>query len=234
MTKSFCVIFAACVFALAPEATGAAGGNRLSQEVYRGFFQTVFGLEYGGHADAHRVKRFATKVRFHVSDRSGRNRLPVARAFLKSLPQRIKHFRGTEVRDQANANFRLLIVRKADFAAVVRRELKADAIAMNARCLVGVNTQNGRIQRSTAIIVGDDDFLFPRCLVEEVLQGLGPMNDDPALTKSVFNDTSRHTTFTAFDQAILNVLYHPAIKPGMSGAEVHRAMPRALKDLGYR
>ena len=119
----------------------------------------------------------------------------------------------------------MILVAARDFSAVVKSELKADAVAMNARCLVGVSTVGGRIERSTAIIVADDDFLFDRCLVEEVLQGLGPMNDDTSLTESVFNDESRHREFTDFDRAVMNVLYHPAIRPGMSGTEVHRALP---------
>jgi hypothetical protein len=104
---------------------------------------------------------------------------------------------------------------------------------MNARCLVGVSTLAGRIKRSTAVIVADDDFLFARCLVEEVLQGLGPMNDDESLARSVFNDTSRHAHFTDFDEALMNVLYHPLIRPGMRGSEVHKALPKVLHDLGY-
>lgn len=216
-----------------PAATSASPPGVDPEELTAGFFETVFGLEHGQHADADRVKRFSTTVRFHVSDRSGRGRTDAARRFLHSLPQRIRHFSGVEVTHPEMANFRILIVRSADFAKVVARELKADAVAMGARCLVGVTTERGQIDHSVAIIVGDDDYLFSRCLVEEVLQGLGPMNDNDSLGKSVFNDTSHHTKFTAFDQAILNVLYHPAIRPGMTTAEANRALPYALRDLGY-
>ena len=81
-----------------------------------------------------------------------------------------------------------------------------------------VSFQVGKgIKRSAAVIVSDEgEFLFKRCLVEELLQGLGPMNDDEDLIHSVFNDSSRHSRFTVFDQIILNMLYDPRIKPGMS------------------
>lgn len=200
----------------------------------QGFFRTVFGLEYGGtQSDSYRVKRYVGLVKFHVEDRSGAGRARKTRAFLASLPDEIAHFRSIIVDRQDAANFRVILVKQDDFSRVVQRELKADAIAMNARCLVGVSTLEGRIQRSTAVIVADDDFLFERCLVEEVLQGLGPMNDDRTLTQSVFNDESKHRDFTAFDRALMNVLYHPLIRPGMSGVDVNRALPRVLSDLGY-
>ncbi|MEM7694855.1 MAG: DUF2927 domain-containing protein [Pseudomonadota bacterium] len=230
------VIVAVLSFVVASAAVlMAQASDRLpAQAVKSGFFRTVFGLEYGAHADAHRVKRFVGPVRFHVSDRSGFSRGAAAEAFVRALPKRIHFLRAGLVAQPAEANFRLIIVRRADFAGVVERELKADALAMNARCLVGVVTDRGRIVQSVAVIIGDDDYLFERCLVEETLQGLGPMNDDPSLYASVFNDTSRHTTFTAFDAALLNVLYHPAIAPGMSRIEAARALPAALRDLGHR
>lgn len=216
--------------AVAPTARPAVDGN----DLVRGFFLTVFGLEYGVHVDAYRVKRWTGEVRFHVTDLSGRAREGTARAFLSALPQRIEHLRSRVVDDPNAANFDVFFVRDVDFGAVVAKELKADAIAMGARCLVGVTTRNGRIERSTAVIVADDDYLFSRCLVEEVLQGLGPMNDDDRLPASVFNDTSRHTTLTEFDRALMNVLYHPLIRPGMTGSEVHQTLPAVLRDLGYR
>ncbi|WMS44116.1 DUF2927 domain-containing protein [Acuticoccus sp. MNP-M23] len=232
MLKSFIAALILCI-ASAGSATPGEMRTSTAREISRGFFDTVFGLEYGGHVDAQRVKRFVTPVRFHVADLSGQARMPAAKAFLDSLPRRIGNFRSTRVARVRDANFRVLIVRAEDFATVVSRELRADAVAMNARCLVGVTTDRGRIKSSVAVIIGDDDYLFSRCLVEEVLQGLGPMNDNPGLSQSVFNDTSHHTTFTAFDEAILNVLYHPSIHPGMTGTEAHRALPRALADLGY-
>ena len=232
MLKSFIAALIVCIASVGPATTGEPA-SATARDISRGFFDTVFGLEYGTHIDAHRVKRFATPVRFHVADLSGRSRLPAARAFLNSLPQRIDNFSSTQVDRVRDANFRVIIVRADDFATVVSRELRADAVAMNARCLVGVTTDRGRIKSSVAVIIGDDDYLFSRCLVEEVLQGLGPMNDNPTLAESVFNDTSQHTTFTAFDEAILNVLYHPSIHPGMTGSEAHRALPRALAELGY-
>ncbi|ORE94489.1 hypothetical protein ATO13_10456 [Stappia sp. 22II-S9-Z10] len=225
-----------CISAMAMVVTvgsqPSAGEGVDSTALKDAFFKTVFGLEYGGHTDAFRVKRFVDEVRFYVDDRSGLGREIEARTFLNRLPRRISGLKAVVTERRSRANFRVILVRQDNFGDVVSTELKADALAMNAQCLVGVTTVNGKIQHSTAVIVADDDFLFQRCLVEEVLQGLGPMNDDDSLTESVFNDQSRHATFTKFDQALMNILYHPAIKPGMTGVEAHQTLPFVFADLG--
>lgn len=214
--------------------SSAANETVDAAELRRAFYSTVFGLEYGAdHPDAHRVKRYTGTVAFHVDDRSRADRLAAAHHFLGSLPQRIAHLKAVRVLRPESADFRVILVRQSDFATTVARELRADARAMNARCLVGVSTEGGRIRRSTAVIVADDDYLFSRCLVEEVLQGLGPMNDDASLSLSVFNDRSRLSHFTAFDEALLNVLYHPLVRPGMTGTEVGRVLPQVFRELGY-
>lgn len=212
----------------------APAGATTSEQLSRAFFRVVFGLEYDGqHVDAQRVKKYVRPVRFHVTDLSSTQRAAEVERFLHALPHMIRNFRATVVRQSSLANFRVLLVDRADFQAVVERQMQADAVAMGARCLVGVTTDDGKITTSTAVIIADDDYLFRRCMVEEVLQGLGPMNDDSALAESVFNDTSKHADFTPFDQALLNMLYHPAIRPGMTGTQVQRALPAVMQDLGY-
>jgi hypothetical protein len=234
MHRLFVILLLQCAAGGTALAAGQQGAAPVDPErITHAFFRTVFGLEYGSHVDAHRVKRYTGPVRFHVADHTGGLRKADARAFLETLPHRVRHLDARVVDEPHEANFRVVLVPEARFAEMVASELKADALAMNARCLVGVSTLEGRIRRSTAVIVADDDFLFARCLVEEVLQGLGPMNDDESLSESVFNDTSRHAHFTAFDEALMNVLYHPLIRPGMSGSEAHKALPKVLHDLGY-
>lgn len=232
MHKILTIVCIVAVALMAGRGASSAGDEVDPQLLRQAFFKTVFGLEYGGHADAYRVKRFSSEVRFYVDDRSGLSRDHEARRFLQRLPQRIGHLRAAVVDRPSRSNFQVILVRERDFSTVVSRELQADSLAMNARCLVGVTTVNGRIQRSTAVIVADDDFLFARCLVEEVLQGLGPMNDDDSLADSVFNDQSRHATFTKFDQALMNVLYHPMIRPGMTDTEAQSTLPYVFADLG--
>ncbi|MDJ0930173.1 DUF2927 domain-containing protein [Breoghania sp.] len=67
-------------------------------------------------------------------------------------------------------------------------------------------------------------------MVEETLQGLGPMNDNDRLVHSVFNDTSEHDTFTRFDRMIMNMLYDPRIKPGMTARKMKPLLPSVIRE----
>ena len=81
--------------------------------------------------------------------------------------------------------------------------------------------------RSDVILVADaGDFIFYDCVYEELLQALGPINDDSTVPWTMFNDNVQMGFFGVYDQYILNILYHPRIRPGMTRAEVRGAAAR--------
>ncbi|GMG83364.1 DUF2927 domain-containing protein [Paralimibaculum aggregatum] len=58
-----------------------------------------------------------------------------------------------------------------------------------------------------------------RCLLEEIAQGLGPLNDLYGLGPSVFNDDFGHVWPTRLDLLMLRVLYAPEMATGLSRSE---------------
>lgn len=69
------------------------------------------------------------------------------------------------------------------------------------------------------------------CLHEELAQAIGPLNDLYRLPDSVFNDDNFHTVLTGFDMLVLRVHYDPALRPGMTRAEVAARLPAILARL---
>jgi len=93
----------------------------------------------------------------------------------------------------------------------------------------------GRISKSDALIVIDEGKeLFSRCMTEEILQGLGPLKDDPSLKHSMFNDTSKFTSFRRFDRLLLNILYDKRIRPGASQSRVQNILPVVTRSVQKR
>ncbi len=220
-------------------ACAAAPGRAFSDaELIDGFERTVFGSEYPSWGwQAFMVKKFAGQVRFHIDDRSAARRGGEAAAFVRSLPRLIRGLDGIIVGDPRDANFRIFVVDRADYRAVVANEIydRPSSAFAPGKCLVRVVSGRSGIARSDAVIVADEgEFLFRRCMAEEILQGLGPVNDDVTLAGSVFNDTSRHAAFTPFDRRILNMLYHPAIRPGMTKVEARRVLPQVAAEVRAR
>ncbi|MGH6923898.1 MAG: DUF2927 domain-containing protein [Propylenella sp.] len=207
-------------------------------ELIDGFMRTVFGSEYPTWgAQASMVKRFTGPVRVYIDDRSSARRGGEVAAFVRTLPRLIAGIRVFVVSDPSAANFRVFVLDRADYRPVVSREVYGRTTSTYApgKCLVRVVSSSSGISRSDAAIVADEgEFLFRRCLVEELLQGLGPVNDDPALAESVFNDRSEHSSFTRFDRHILNMLYHPLVRPGMSSDQVRQVLPAVAADVRAR
>ena len=220
---------------LCPSVHPASAQDRFSDPaLLYGFYRTVFGLEHanGGHG-ADVVKKFAGPVLLYVDDRSGTGKGASVERFVRSVDGAVAGLDLRIVPRALDANFTVYVVRRADYADTIRRDIYASQNApILGRCMVRVLTELSGITRAQAVIVADEgEFLFQRCMVEEILQGLGPLNDDPTLAASVFNDGSPHAAFMLHDRYILNMLYHPRIVPGMTRGDVDRVINAVLEDV---
>ena len=200
-----------------------------------GFYKTVFGAEIRAlswGSQTNRVKKYVTPVKIWIDNRARLNRLKTVRRFVRTLPRKIPGLQIRFARTPKEANFKVYIVDSKDYVPTVRREVFGNEdMHVPGQCIVRVLSRRSGILRSDAVIVSDQGLsLFRRCMVEEILQGLGPLNDDASLEHSVFNDTSTYDHFTRYDRLIMNMLYNPAVKPGMTRRQVQRLTPRLLKD----
>jgi hypothetical protein len=89
-------------------------------------------------------------------------------------------------------------------------------------CLVYAQSDGAShvIQRAFAVIPSEHpDLLRLSCLHEEIAQGLGLTNDSRRARPSIFNDDEEFALLTRQDELMLAILYHPALRPGMTEAE---------------
>jgi hypothetical protein len=204
-------------------------------ELIDGFERTVFGSEYASFGWQSRlVKKFTGPIRFYVDDRSNAGRGGEIVAFIETLPELIAGLEVKIVGNAGSANYRVFVLDRADYRQVITSEVydRPTSTFAPGRCLVRVVSSMSGISRTDAVIVADEgDFLFRRCMVEEILQGLGPVNDDRSLIESVFNDQSLNAEFTLFDRHILNMLYDPRVEPGMTKLEAGRVLPDVAADV---
>lgn len=68
------------------------------------------------------------------------------------------------------------------------------------------------------------------CLVQEVTQVLGPMNDLALTSDSVFSDSGRQVALTARDRLLIRMLYDARLKPGMGWTEAEPLAREALAE----
>jgi hypothetical protein len=61
-----------------------------------------------------------------------------------------------------------------------------------------------------------------------LLQALGLVNDDSSVPWTMFNDAVQMGFFDVYDEYLVNILYDPRIRPGMTKRELDRVLPEVL------
>ncbi|MBS0125590.1 DUF2927 domain-containing protein [Thetidibacter halocola] len=101
-----------------------------------------------------------------------------------------------------------------------------DNLPREIHCLVIAFSETpGGYEYGTAIALiraEHPELLRRSCIHEEIAQGMGLGNDDPRARPSIFNDDDEFALLTRHDEMLLEILYDPRLRPGMSASE---AMP---------
>ena len=137
--------------------------------------------------------------------------------------------------DRREANFVVRLVGDRNLAQTIRALYGKDRAkriqqSLSPQCLSGIGKdERFRIRRAEAILPVDaGDFTFYDCAYEELLQALGAINDDSSVPWTMFNDDVQMGFFDVYDQYLLNILYDPRIRPGMTKDEVDALLPEVL------
>ena len=92
-----------------------------------------------------------------------------------------------------------------------------------------------RIDRQTEMSIFIPDTVEPykvrECLLEEVIQALGPANDLYGVAFTIFNDDNAHSWPTRLDYLMLQILYRPEMPSGLSREETRRRALALLNEL---
>ena len=74
-------------------------------------------------------------------------------------------------------------------------------------------------------------MLRKSCFHEELAQGLGLSNDSPTARPSIFNDDEEFALLTRHDELLLQILYDPRLRPGMTEAEARPVVLQIAREL---
>ncbi len=69
------------------------------------------------------------------------------------------------------------------------------------------------------------------CIIEEMTQSLGLLNDDSRARPSIFNDDGAYQALTTHDELLLRILYDPRIRSGMRRRSVVPLAEQVLAEL---
>ena len=206
-------------------------------EIVEGFLKTAFGAEYHLAGRVDRIRKFDEPVRvFADGDRADR-KTQLAKV-VADIGKHVQHLDIAMIDTSEAANVRVKLVRDRDlfrtltsfYGAEKAREIRS---SLDPQCLSGFRkNDNFEIEHSDVnLTVDNGDFTFLDCAYEELLQSLGPINDTASVPWTMFNDNVSMGYFDVYDQYILNLLYDPRIKAGMTVVEVKAVLPAVLTDV---
>jgi hypothetical protein len=205
-------------------------------EIVEGFLKTSFGAEFQLAGRVDRIRKYVAPVRVFADGNRADRKTQLAQV-VADIAKRVQHLDIAMAASAADANITVKLVRDRDLTRTIAkdygneraREIKT---SLDPQCLSGFRKNEAyEIERSNVILTVDNgDFVFFDCAYEELLQALGPINDTSSVPWTMFNDKVSMGFFDVYDQYILNLLYDPRIKPGMTVDEVKAVLPAALAD----
>lgn len=207
-------------------------------EIISGFLKTAFGAEYHLAGRVDRIRKYEKPIRVFIDAANRPDRRTQIVAVVTDIALRVQHLdiAVTETRDDANVV--VTMVRDRDlfrtmtslYGSDKAREIRS---SLDPQCLSGFRkNDNFEILNSDVLLTVDNgDFTFFDCAYEELLQSLGPINDTNAVQWTMFNDNVQMGFFDIYDQYIMNILYDPRIRAGMTVSEVREVLPDVLTSV---
>jgi hypothetical protein len=214
------------------------------EELIRGFLGTVFGSETfrRGQQDADtlsEVKKFNGRVTVNIFNRAEVDHSAEVANFLRVLDASVEGLRVRLVEDPDKAEMVVFLVDRADYRRTIRgtmpegfdtRFLESNACS----AVTGGRRETGLERAFDFIVANEGSRNLRHCMIEEIIQSLGPVNDDVALRHSIFNDDSNLSGFGIFDWFVLNMLYDKRVRVGMTAEEVVGVLPAVIRDARRR
>jgi hypothetical protein len=207
-------------------------------EIRAGFFRTAFGAELRIAGRSDRIRKYDVPIRVFIDNRGKPDRRSQMASVIADIGARVQHLDIAPTQNRADANVVVTLVRDRDLASTIakmygRERSRQIQRKLGPQCLSGFRKdETFRITQSSVILVVDaGDFIFYDCAYEELLQALGPINDTDAVPWTMFNDKVHKGFFDVYDQHLLNILYDPRIRPGMTIEEVKTLMPDVLPEV---
>jgi hypothetical protein len=211
--------------------------NFTDAEIIEGFFKTSFGAEFQLAGRVDRIRKYDVPVRVFADGSRADRKAQLARV-VADIGRRVQHLDIAMAGKAEDANITVQLVRDRDLTRTIAKDYGGDRAkeikaSLDPQCLSGFRkNENYEIIHSDVILTVDNgDFVFFDCAYEELLQALGPINDTSSVPWTMFNDQVSMGYFDVYDQYILNLLYDPRIRPGMTVEEVRAVLPEALADV---
>ncbi len=219
----------------------------------RNFEKIAFFNEYNstfsGRGGASPLRRWAAPVRMDVI--FGESVPPSQRTsdmgHIRSYAARLGRVTNHPVSMSKRANFIVVIAGEDDRGEALAQaaaripgisassltplnNLRSDTYCVVAAYAAGSGT-NTYTAALAVIRTENPSLLRLSCIHEELAQGMGLANDSPSARPSIFNDDDEFALLTRHDELLLQMLYDPRLKVGMSADQARPTVQKIAAEL---
>ncbi|MGP1395393.1 MAG: DUF2927 domain-containing protein [Inquilinaceae bacterium] len=195
-----------------------------------------------------RLGRFEDEVRFHFIF-SDQDRFTTFMPDLSAVIDDLIDLTGRPMDvDNERPNFVVMMDRRDVHVDLANRLLERDGrtdliahgfveLASRATCagwLTNDPLGSGRIDSAIVYLPDDlNDEDMRRCIVQEIAQSFGLINDVADPDGTVFSSGSRRTTLSETDRKLIQILYDDRLHSGMTRAEAMPIVRRIIAEKGW-
>jgi hypothetical protein len=208
-------------------------------ELMRGFLALSFGSDLRIGARPRGIRRFDHPIRAAVIAGGSVDRAAAMRRVLEEYAQKIPNLQLRIVADAAPADIEVRLIDERNFTSALRAAFgakitKTFIARTDPQCMTSVKSSaDGGILHSVSFIIvdkGEDVFLD--CAYHELLHAFGLSNHDQHNPWTTLNQKRMVGYLSAYDRALLTLLYDPRIQPGMTARQARVRLPGLIHDLG--
>lgn len=205
----------------------------------KAFIETAFynvALQHEYSSGTKPLAKWQQPIKIWIDHRVGDKELhqELAELHIQHLAQVTQHPISL-VDKESEANVKWIYTRQSKWISESKRVLNLKSIEHlnSAICTAGYRTNaKGEIVYAGIIIPVDQARSRGKliaCIVEEITQVLGLPNDSDTAYPSIFNDHTPEDLLSTLDVVLLQLLYEPELKPGMTKTQVKPIVRKILK-----
>lgn len=206
------------------------------------FVTIALGREHGRATG--RLSKWSSAIRFSISDHTADIEL-----HRQMTTQHLSHLASITNLDISpsqhsnDTNLQIIFASENDLDRLIQFDFGISSKALRYQfsrdgvCFAWIPATEKAISHARVIIPVDRARAHGKlmaCVVEELTQVLGLANDSDAVFPSIFNDHSHNDFLTGLDFVLLKLMYHPALRSGMTEQEVRTVVRELLTQAEFK
>ena len=208
-------------------------------ELMSGFLRLAFGsdMQRLGESDDH-IHKFDHRIAFRISSSGKVDRSEMYKRVLNDFIVRVPRIDAAVADDSTAPDVIVRLVDTKNFVSALAAAL-GDSMASafinqtNPRCTTRSRVdENGHVLRADVFIVVDQGTdIFLDCAYHETLHAFGLMNHADDNPWTTLNQNRSVGYLSVYDRAMLQMLYDPRVRTGMSRSDVQILMPQIIREI---